>query len=388
MFATERQLQRRKEPLISGILRDSVSGQNTRVTLATLIAFQRLHNQHITPPRRGSPAEIVAALGAVQAQEYPFAKWALALRMATPTTDTAIEAAVDRGDILRTHALRPTWHFVAAADIVWIQQLTGARVHARLATYLSKFGIEKRTLIKAATVIERALGAGRYLTRQELRARLVRAGITLNGTPLALVVMYVELEHVICSGPRRGKQFTYALVSERAPKARARAGDEALGELTRRYLASHGPATVRDFAWWSSLTTADVRRGLDITSARPLEQHGRTYWTLNPRKAPPQRSTQVSLLPIYDEFLVAYRDRVAVPHGPSMYTRGPMKHALVIDGQVAGTWTIDRNGKLSVMPVRRLTSAERTGVEAEAGRFATFIGIDLRTTGSIVRYIP
>ena len=217
----------------------------------------------------------MAALGAVQAQEYAFAKWALALRLATQRTDAEIEAAIDRGEILRTHLLRPTWHFVAAPDIVWIQQLTGPRVQARLATYLRNFGIERRTVIKAATIIERALGGGRCLTRQELRATLARAGITLDGTPLALVVMSAELEHVICSGPRRGKQFTYALVSERAPKPRILSGDEALGELTRRYLRSHGPATVRDFVWWSSLTTADVRRGLDIIKARPREQDGR-----------------------------------------------------------------------------------------------------------------
>jgi hypothetical protein len=337
------------------------------------IASLRLRNQHITRPRRGSPADLVAALGAVQAQEYAFAKWALALRLATQPTDAEIEAAFDRGEILRTHLLRPTWHFVAASDIVWIQQLTGPRVQARLATYLRNFGIERRTVIKAATMIERALGGGRYLTRQELRATLARAGITLDGTPLALVVMYAELEHVICSGPRRGKQFTYALVSERAPNPRMLSGEEALGELTRRYIGSHGPATVRDFVWWSSLTTTDVRRGLDIVKARPREHDGRTYWMLRSASVLPPRSTQVHLLPIYDEFLVAYRDRVAVPHGPSTYTLGPMKHALVIDGQVAGTWTTDRTGKVSVTPVRRLTPAERAGVDVETARFGNFI---------------
>jgi hypothetical protein len=339
------------------------------------IASLRLRNQHITRRRRGSPADLVAALGAVQAQEYAFAKWALGLRLATQPADAEIDAAADRGEILRTHALRPTWHFVAASDIVWIQQLTGSRVQARLNTYLRKFGIEKRTASKAAAIIERALGGGRHLTRQELRAKLARAGITLDGTPLALVVMSAELEALICSGPRRGKQVTYALVSERAPTARTLSGDEALGELTRRYFASHGPATVRDFVWWSSLTTADARRGLDIIKARSREQDGRIYWTLNSGKVPASRGTQVHLLPIYDEFLVAYRDRVAVPHGPSTYALGPMKHALVIDGQVAGTWTTDRAGQVSVMPVRRLTPAERTAVEAEAARFAKFVGV-------------
>ena len=240
----------------------------------------------------------------------------------------ARDAADGRGDRGGDRSRRDPAHapapshvaFRCRADIVWIQQLTGPRVQARLATYLRNFGIERRTVIKAANIIERALGGGRCLTRQELRATLARAGITFDGTPLALVVMSAELEHVICSGPRRGKQFTYALVSERAPKPRILSGDEALGELTRRYLRSHGPATVRDFVWWSSLTTADVRRGLDIIKARPREQDGRTYWTL-PSVTVPPRSTQVHLLPIYDEFLVAYRDRVAVPHGPSSHAR-------------------------------------------------------------------
>jgi len=344
------------------------------VTLANHIASQRLHNQHITRPRPGSPADLVAAFGAVQAQEYAFAKWALALRLRGQTTNAEIDAAIDRGEILRTHLLRPTWHFVAAPDIIWIQRLTGPRVYARLATYLRNFGIEKRTVMKATAVIERALGGGSYLTRQELRARLARARITLDGTPLALVVMYAELEQVICSGQRRGKQFTYALVSERAAKTRTLAGDEALAELTRRYFASHGPATVRDFVWWSSLTTADARRGLDIIKARPLEQDGRTYWTVSSGRDRPQRGSVVHLLPIYDEFLVAYRDRVAVPHGPSSYTLGPMKHALVIDGQVAGTWTTDRGGNVRVIPVRPLSAAEGEGVDGQAARFATFLG--------------
>ena len=341
------------------------------------IASQRLHNQHITSPRRGSPADLVAALGAVQAQEYAFAKWALALRLRLRTTDAAIEGALNRGEILRTHVLRPTWHFVAAPDLVWLQQLTGARVSARLATYLRNFGIENRTQIKAVAVIERALGGGRYLTRQELRARMGRAGIALGGTPLALVIMNAELEHVICSGPRRGKQFTYGLVTERAPMARALPRDEALAELTRRYLGSHGPATIRDFVWWSSLSTSDVRRGLDIIKARSLEQDGCTYWTVNSGKGPPRRAAQVHLLPIYDEFLVAYRDRLAVAYGPTAYTRGPRRHSLVINGRVAGTWMMDPARRVSITPVRRLTSPERASVAAEVARFARFLGVEV-----------
>jgi hypothetical protein len=340
------------------------------------IAGERLRNQHIARPRRGAAADLVAALGAVQAQEYAFAKWALALRLAAKPTDAGIEAAIDAGDILRTHALRPTWHFVAPSDIVWIQQLTAPRVHARLATYLPRLGVEKRVLPKAAAVIERALGGGRHLTRSELQSRLARAGIAHKGTALALVIMFAELEALICSGPRRGKQFTYALVSERAPGARALPRDEALAGLTRRYFASHGPATIRDFVWWSSLTTADARRGLEIIGARSFAEGALTYWTVGAaRRAALSRGTDVRLLPVYDEFLVAYRDRTAVPHGPGGYSLGPLKHALLIDGQVAGTWAMDRAGDVRVTPARKLTPVEQRGVEEEGERFRRFLGV-------------
>jgi hypothetical protein len=343
------------------------------------ISSQRLQNQQIARLRRGSAADLVSAFGAIQAQEYPFAKWALALRLAEKTTDAEIDEVVDRGEILRTHMLRATWHFVAATDLVWIQQLTAPRVHARLATYLRNFGIEKQTITKAIRVVERALAGRQYLTRQELRARMARVGITLGGTPLGLVIIHAELECVICSGPRRGKQSTYALVSERAPGARTLQRDEALAELTRRYFASHGPATIRDCVWWSSLTTAEVRRGLAMIEARSFDQDGLTYWMVNSTKVPQQRGAHVHLLPIYDEFLVAYRDRLAVPHGPSSYALGPMKHALVINGAVAGTWRTDRLGTVIVMPVRSLTARERAAVEARVEQLGRFLGVQMRT---------
>ena len=339
------------------------------------IAAQRLAAQCITRPRRGSAADVVAAFGAVQAQEYPFAKWALALRLAAKVVDADIEAELDRGDILRTHILRPTWHFVTAADIGWIQQLTAPRVHARLATYLPRLGVEKRTLPKSTAVIEKALRDRCYLTRPELMARLTRAGVKVQGTALAMVIMHAELERVICSGPRRGKLFTYALLDERAPKARPLDRDESLAELTRRFFATHGPATVRDFVWWSSLATADARRGLDIVKARRREEDGVIYWSVGSAATQRPKRPDVHLLPIYDEYLVAYRDRVAVPHGASSFAPGPLKHALLIDGQVAGLWALERSGEVRVTPTRKLSAAESKAVAAESARFRRFLGI-------------
>jgi hypothetical protein len=198
--------------------------------------------------------------------------------------------------------------------------------------------------------------------------------------------MHAELEGIICSGPRRGKHFTYALLAERAPQAKRLGRDEALGELSRRYFLSHGPATVRDFAWWSGLTIADTRRGLEINRARN-EQVGRvTYWCLD---APPPRcrarESSAHLLPIFDEYLVAYRDREAVPQGPRVIapaSRGPVifRHPVVIGGEVAGTWRIPGSSggtAVEATALRRLTSRERRGLARAARRYGRFRGIPM-----------
>jgi hypothetical protein len=341
------------------------------------VAAERLRNQFITRGLRGDAAALVARLGAVQAQEYPFAKWALSLRLARECPDASLDAVFDDGRLLRTHVLRPTWHFVAADDIRWMLDLAGPRVQRALTTYARRAGIEARTLSRGAALIERALGGGRSLTRQELGARLARAGITLSGTPLAFMAMHAELEGLICSGPRRGRQFTYALLDERAPNARRLPRDEALAELVRRYFSSHGPATVRDFVWWSGLTVADTRRGLAMTRAVRESIGGIDYWRIG-RPAPAPSAAAVRLLPIYDEYVVAYRDRVAVPHVTARLPHGVIfRHALVVDGQVAGTWNVRRapaGWALRVVPSRRLSAGEKQGVAREAERFARFLG--------------
>ena len=197
--------------------------------------------------------------------------------------------------------------------------------------------------------------------------------------------MHAELERVICSGPRRGRQGTYALLSERVSGREGRLTsastaddrDEALGELARRYFGSHGPATVRDFVWWSGLKTSDARRGLDIIHAKSAVHDGLPYWWTSTRSrdaAAPR--TNVHLLPIYDEYLVAYGDRIAVPHDT-------FQHSLVIDGQVAGSWRLERGrsaATLRVMPRRPLKKQEQRSIAAEVERYARFLGTDVSVT--------
>lgn len=352
------------------------------------VAAQRLRNQYITRPGPRDPAKLVAWMGAVQAQEFGPAKWGLGLRLPRGLKDAHIQRAFDAGQILRTHVLRPTWHFVAPHDIRWMLELSAPRVHRTMATYDRQLGLDSSIMNRATSIMERALGDGGFLTRVELGAHLERAGLPGKSTHLAHVAMHAELEGIICSGPRRGKRSTYALLAERAPHARSLPRDEAIAELTRRFLRSHGPATHRDLSWWSGLSAADAKRGIEMVGARRLDADGRAYWTIG-RSAPAMRAGKaVHLLPIYDEYLVAYRDREAVPHGPALVEAlkggyGAFQHALVIAGQVAGTWKtgIDSRGTVRVVPLRRLSATERLGVRKALGRYHRFAGVALKPLG-------
>src|SRR5690349_7859666 len=212
------------------------------------ILRRRFANQHLTRPQATEPVEIVAHLGAVQAQDYAAAKWALALRL-RGATDASLDAAFNAGAILRTHVLRPTWHFVAPADVRWLLELTAPRVRAVSVPYLRKHGLDTAALRKSRRVLERNL-AGAALTREELAQPLAAAGLPVKGEALAYQLIAAELDGLICSGPRRGKQHSYVLLEERVAPARTLSREEALAELALRYLRSHGPALPQDLAWW------------------------------------------------------------------------------------------------------------------------------------------
>jgi hypothetical protein len=338
----------------------------------------RLQNQCISGAARRSVADVVGWFGAVQAQEFFAAKWGLALRMTDGTTEAAIQRAFDSGRILRTHVMRPTWHFVTPRDIRWMLDLTAPRVHQRMRPYNLKLELDSAMLTRATGVVERALGTG-PLTRREIADHLARAGLPFKSQRLAHVVLHAELESVICSGPRRGSQFTYALLAERAPNARRLARDEAIAELTRRYFRSHGPATVRDFVWWSGLVTADARRGLDMIGARSAGIDGLTYWfTAGAAPAGARHRRCAHLLPVYDEYLVAYRDRGAVPHWwTGAAVPAAFQHPLIVNGRIAGTWRPARAGsgfRIDVIPVKPLPRAARPALAEAATRFGRFAG--------------
>jgi hypothetical protein len=346
------------------------------------IVAHRLRNQRLAGAGFRTPDEVVSWLGAVQAQDYAGAKWGVALR-APGVTEAEVDRACNEGRILRTHVMRPTWHFVAPRDIRWLLALTAPRVHTASKSLYRMLELDDRIFLRSRKALERALQGGAMLTRAEIGPILASAGIPASGLRLGTLMLHAELDGVICSGARRGKQSTYALLEDRVPAVPALTREEARTELTRRYFASHGPATLRDFAWWSGLTAADVKAGIASVGSTLAQvvQSDLTYWLFPSRVVRPQPSPRALLLPNYDEYLIAHKDRGLVldPATPPASGRSdPYAHHLVIDGRLRGSWTRTigtRTATLSVRPYRPLSKPEQRALGAEATRFSRFLGM-------------
>jgi hypothetical protein len=357
----------------------------------TEVAARRLRTQRLTGEPFASAADAVRWLGAVQSQDYAGAKWALGLRT-RGLRDGDLDRLFDQGSILRTHLMRPTWHFVLPGDIRWLLELTAPRVEAALAYGDRGLELDGAVLARSQAVMEAAVGDGSHLTRGELGAALERSGIPASGQRLAHLLMHAELDGILVSGPRRGRQFTYALLDERAPNARRLDREEALAELTRRYFTGHGPAQVQDFTWWSGLTAADARRGLAL-AGRDLAHEviaGKSHWSSPDVHPALEGGPIVHLLPNYDEFLVAYRDRTAALDPARELDTSPLPrgsilaHVVVVDGQVRGGWKRRLEGRQVVVALDRLDALDATeaaALQQAAGDLQRFLGVPVTIAG-------
>lgn len=340
---------------------------------------RRLVNQHLAKQTLTTPSEIVARLGAVQAQDYPAAKWAIGQRL-VGASDATVERAMNEGSILRTHVLRPTWHFVAPADIRWMLELTAARVKAAAASQWRIYELDEKAFRQSNTALVKALRGGNQLTRSELTSALGRAKLDVtSGVRVGHLLMRAELDALICSGGRRGKQLTYALLDERVPATKPLTRDEALVELATRYFATHGPATPNDFAWWSGLTIADAKAALAMIGDG-LEHEvvdGRTYWF--PASALPRSTKPVAhLLANYDEFVVGLADRSAMVERLANMSASDTKglvfdHVVLVNGQVVGTWprTLGRDDA-GLTFLTKITAVERQAIAVAVDRYRRF----------------
>jgi hypothetical protein len=352
------------------------------------IAHVRLRNQWIDAPARGQPAAVVKRLVAVQSQDFAGAKWALGLRL-RESSEKLVEQAFNEGKILRTHVLRPTWHFVLPEDIRWLLELTGPRVLSANAGMERKAGLDAATFRRAEQVMAKALHGGIQMTRDELRVLLRGAGLdTEHEFRFAYVLMHAELKGLICSGPRRGKQFTYALLDERAPAGRKRSREEALAELTRRYFVSRGPATPHDLSKWSGLALTDVRHGLEAGGGGVRREmfNGKEYWSGEPVR-PTRFAASAHLLSVFDEYLSSYRGHDAI--APEKFSRqlrafgNALTGIILIAGNVVGTWKrqmTNTHAKITLELLQRISHDEREEIVLAAGRYASFHGVTASLT--------
>ncbi len=347
------------------------------------IVRRRLRNQHITEATFKKPQDVVQWLGAVQAQDYPGAKWAVAQR-AQGVTDGALDRALAEGTILRTHVMRPTWHFVAPADIRWMLNLTAPRVHAVNAYYYRKLELDDATFRRSNAALTKALQGGNQLTREELRGVLRQTGVATDGElRMSYIMMRAELDGIACSGARRGKQFTYMLLDERAPQARTFDRDEALAELSKRYFTSRGPATVKDFVWWSGLTTADAKAGIEMVRSQFNCEivDDQTYWFPDNAPTASNASPIAYLLSTYDEYLIGYKDRsayIAAEHAEKIVSGDTYTSTIVLNGRVVGVWkrTI-KKGTVVIETIffTTLKKAEKQSVAVAAQQYGAFLGM-------------
>lgn len=307
------------------------------------ISQLRLQNQQIGGTRFNSVKDLVYWMGAIQAQDYGMAKYAVGVRLKN-ATDQIIEDAITKGEIIRTHVLRPTWHFVSGQDIRWMLELTAKNLNRALSSNNKRLELDEKTFRKANTIIEKLLRDGKHQTRKELMAVLEKKGIKTNDLRAAHIMFRAETDLVVCNGIKRDKQFTYASFDERVPPTKRFSKEEAIAELAKRYFLSHGPATFHDFGWWSGLSIRDAKSGLEqIKSNLVCEKYREnSYWFANNQEDSKAKGNKIFFLPSYDEFLISYKSReisMDTKYSSRTFTTNGIFNPIIVhNAKVIGIW--------------------------------------------------
>lgn len=348
----------------------------------TTIASLRLFNQQIVTPRLKTAKELVNWMGAMQAQDYNHAKWAIGVRL-PHLTENQIETALNNGEIIRTHLMRPTWHFVSADDIYWLLELTAKQIKSTTKSRNRDLGLTEAVFEKSKEVLIKSLEGNRALTREELSDQLNRTGINTYVQRMPHILMEAEIDGIICSGGIQGKKQTYALLSERVPVKKAFSKEEALALLAKKYFTSHGPATLPDFVWWSGLPVTDARKALEMNKSTLISETigSDTYWFTDPIKLPSSPPDSVYLLPAFDEYLISYKNRSSAitleNHTKAISNNGIFRPVVVVNGQISGLWkrTIKKDTMLIELDhFRPHNKKEKLLIEQAAESFGHFSG--------------
>lgn len=307
------------------------------------ISHHRLASQKLYKTSQNSPQEIVHHLGAMQAQDYAMAKWAIGSRC--DATEAAIEEAINSAQIIRTHILRPTWHFVSADDIYWMLDLSAPQVKLFTSSAAKKYSYDGKKLDQVNSHIEKLLAGNNHLTRDEIMQELGIKKTSNDDFLSAAIMMNAELDSLVCNGKMKGKQITYALLEERVSKPKTKlTKEEALAKLALRYFESHGPATLLDFSWWSGFPPTTCKLAINAIELQmsSVEIKDQKYWFKTDFPESDNFRESVHFLPAFDEILISYKTREAsilLEHQSKAFTNnGIFKPIILENSKVIGTW--------------------------------------------------
>jgi hypothetical protein len=320
-------------------------------------------------------------MGALQAQNYPMSKWAMGIRLPASTIRT-IDKAIQGGEIIRMHVLRPTWHWIPKEDVRWMLALSKRNIQSALKFRNKNSGITDNLCMQCNRTLEKMLAGQTHLTRQEICSVFHRSGINLSPTQMILVMMQAEIEGIVCSGIDKNNQCTYALLEERIPPTPMLSQDEALARLATKFFQSHSPASLYDFAWWSGLTRCEAKKAIDLI-APDLVQDKRSspcLWTHTSCSSPQRHNTEsLHLLPSYDEYLIAYKDRIHVidtQHQPKAFNAyGTFYPIVLCNGQVVGTWNKTNQSAASISPFHSKIEIPQIPLQRAVDAYKHFITV-------------
>lgn len=348
------------------------------------IPILRLVNHHLGGDLFETPLSVVSWLGALQAQDLNSAKWAIGVRL-KDSTEKLIDEAINNGDIIRTHLMRPTWHMVAADDYLKLLWLTAPNIRSSLKSRRKQLDLDESFFKKSNPTLENILSGGNHLTREELMIQLSMTIPDIDSSRMNHILLEAELDGLICSGMIKNKQHSFALVSERLKSKTNKVDfnrDEAIALITCKYFLSHGPATVKDFSWWSGLSIGDCNKGLEMVKNKlEFAENNKVKYLFNGELNDTLKDRSF-LLPAFDEYIISYKDRSSVltieHHGRAVSANGIFRPVMVLDGQVVGLW--NKSIKKDVLQIKTewFLKPQKSIIREfeEAGlRYATFLGL-------------
>lgn len=349
------------------------------------ISAIRLINQQIAGSQFEKVQDLVAWMGAMQAQDFNMLKWAVGVRLPKSTNQSFLEA-FNQGEIIRTHLLRPTWHLVSSNDLFWMLELTRPHLKTMLRNRLRDLELTEPILNKSKSIIEKILGNENFLTREEITVQLENSGISTSGQRAPHIMMDCELDGMVCSGPIKGNKQTYALAEERVYLKNAQSREESLFKLAQRYFTSHGPASLQDFVWWSGLPVRDARKALEMIKPEfaSIESESQIYW-FSEKTTESEITVQDSafLIPAFDEFIISYRDRsdamLVEHHKKAISNNGIFRPTMVVNGKVCGIWrgTQKRNKVIvETKYLRPINPDEAILIRKASEKYGRFLGLE------------